>query len=208
MSFFIVDGPNGAGKTSLIKSLKSDGYSTISSPNETPLSKILRPACRGTEPWTDIDPRVQFLLFSASRYDEYVRIAHQKDHPVIADRWWTSTFVYQCVFQGFSVDFLEHTVHPEEKVDAAILLDADNNVLIERVNAERESNPLHGKCRWTQDDESIIRLADIYRIELNDYLLSKGIKVITIDATKKSLSEVKEEVTKIIGDYDDRHTIN
>jgi len=199
--FVVVEGPNGSGKTSLINSLSKEGYETLSSPNGTPLAKILRPACRGTDPWIDIDKRVQFLLFSAARMDEYVRCVHNKDVVVVADRWWTSTYIYQCLLQGLSVDFLEHTIHPEEKIDLVILLDGDDDILINRVLSERDSNPDHGKCKWTQDAETMKKLIGLYRNELAKYLRSKNITVLSIDTTSMSCQDVLEEVKKEINRY-------
>ena len=123
--FIVVEGVNGSGKTSLINNLAKKGYQTLSSPNGTPLAKILRPACRGTEPWIDIDKRVHFMLFSAARLDEYIRCIKDKKEVVVADRWWTSTFVYQCILQGIPIDFMEYTIHPQEEINLVIILDGD-----------------------------------------------------------------------------------
>jgi len=196
--FVVIEGPNGAGKTSLIKKIESKGCKTLSSPNGTPLAKMLRPACRGTEPWEDIDKTIQFMLFSAARFDEYIRLVHGKDGIVVADRWWTSTYVYQCVLQGLSVNFLEYTVHPEEKIDLVIVLDGDDDVLLERVNAERAVNDSHGRCTWTKDDSIQRKLMSIYRKELVQYLKTKNIAVEVIDTSTLSQDEVLEKAIALI----------
>lgn len=197
--FVVVEGSNGAGKTTLIKHLKAMGCETLSSPNGTDLAKILRPACRGVQPWADIDKKIQFLLFSAARLDEYIRLVHNKDVVVVADRWWTSTYVYQCVLQGISVEFMEHTVHDEEKIDKVIILDGEDNILLDRMHKERDLNPSHGKCRWTQDEETQKNLMNLYRNELPSYLDSKSIPNVIIDTSNKTEEEVLEEAMKIIG---------
>ena len=199
--FVVCDGPNGAGKTSLINDLKADGVSTLSSPQETPLSLMLRPACRGTDPWEDIDPKVQFMLFSAARYDEYVRLVHGQKKVCVADRWWTSTYVYQCIFQGIPVDFMEYTIHPEEQIDLVILLDGEDDELIQRVIGERSANPEHGVCTWTQKEESMKRIMAIYRNELKAYLESRDIPVEVIDSTGLSTDTVKGIVSDLIAKY-------
>ena len=79
MSFFILEGPNGCGKTSILKKLSENGYKTLSSPNGTKLSSMLRPMCRGTDGWEDIDKHIQFLLFSAARLDEYIRLIQNEN---------------------------------------------------------------------------------------------------------------------------------
>jgi len=196
--FVVIEGPNGAGKTTLIKNLDKKGYETLSSPNGTPLAKMLRPACRGTEPWEDIDKKIQFLLFSAARIDEYLRCVHGRDEVVVADRWWTSTYVYQCVLGGIDVEFMENTIDDEEKIDLIILLYSDGETLLGRVNSEREKNPDHGKCTWTKEEETQLKLMDIYNNELRSYLDQKGIRYEVLDTTHKTTEEVAEEAEELI----------
>jgi thymidylate kinase len=198
--FIVVDGPNGAGKTTLIKNLASKGYSTLSSPAGTPMAQVLRPICRGTAPWEDVDPLIQFLCFSAARMDEYLRCVHNKKDIVVADRWWTSTFVYQCILQGFSTKFLEFTVHPEEKINMVILLDAQNEILSSRVEEERKKNPSHGICSWTKEKDMMFRLAEIYRKKLPPYLTKRGIPYDIIDTSQLTTNDVLEEIENHISD--------
>lgn len=199
--FVIVEGPNGAGKTTLIENLKNDGFKTLSSPNGTPLAQMLRSACRGTDEWTDIDKMVQFLLFSAARLDEYIRLVHGKSEVVVADRWWTSTYVYQCVLQGIPVEFMEYTKHPDEEVGLVIVLDADNKSIINRVKSERLQNPKHGKCRWTQDNDTVLELARIYRQDLPDYLSTIDIDCEVLDTSELTTEEVLEQAKILIEKY-------
>ena len=108
MPFIIIDGCNGSGKSTIVRELnKRFGYKTLFSPGATQLSSVLRPMCRGTDEYKDLHPIVQFLCFSAARFDEYLRIVHGSKDVVVADRWWTSTVVYQCWLQGIPLDFLE-----------------------------------------------------------------------------------------------------
>jgi thymidylate kinase len=198
--FVVIEGPNGSGKTSLLKRLGEGGFETLSSPNGTKMAKILRPMCRGTEPWVDIDKKVQFLLFSAARYDEYIRLVEGKSDVIVADRWWTSTYVYQCLFQGISIKLLEQTIKEDEKIDLVVLLDGDDDVLIDRVMSERERNPGHKKCTWTMDDNTIRAIIDIYRKDLPTYLRRCGISVLKIDVTENDQDRVFEIVkSKIDG---------
>jgi thymidylate kinase len=198
MSFYIVEGPNGAGKTTLINNLQKQGIKTLSSPNGTPLAQMLRPACRGTDEWKDVDKSVQFLLFSAARLDEYIRLVKDVTQPVVADRWWTSTYVYQVVLGGIATKFMEYTVHPMEKIDRVILLDGRDDVLIDRCESERKKNTSHGTCRWTQDWNTMQMIMKIYRIDLPKYLDSRKIPHTTINVTNLSTEKVMEETLKII----------
>ena len=113
MGFIVIDGPNGAGKTSVLKLLANYGYNTFSSPHGTPLSSMLRDVCRGVGQWKELNSDVQLLLFAASRTDEYIRLVEpviQKRETIIADRWWTSTYVYQVCHGGSSEELFENTI--------------------------------------------------------------------------------------------------
>lgn len=199
MSFVILEGPNGVGKTTIVNNLSTLGIKTLSSPNGTPLAKMLRPACRGTEPWKDIDKQIQFLLFSAARLDEYIRVVKDSKELVVADRWWTSTYVYQCCLEGFSEEFLEFTIHPNEQVNLVILLDGNEDIIIERLNKEREKNPTHGKCTWTQNSEITKKLIQLYRYDLPLYLKHRKINYITIDTTNIDVNEVQNLIMQEVG---------
>jgi thymidylate kinase len=200
MSFIVVDGPNGTGKTSIIKRLKEKGYDTLSSPNSTPLAKMLRPVCRATEPWEDVDKRIKFMAFSCARIDEYLRCVQPAKHVVISDRWWTSTFVYQCVLEGLPVEFMEYTIHPQEEILCVIILTGESDVLISRVKSEREKNSDHGNCSWTQDEETMKRIGEIYLKELPEYLDKRKIRYNILDTTFLSMDEQLEKIEDIIND--------
>lgn len=188
--FIVVEGPNGAGKTSLIKRMKEAGFKTLSSPNGTELARMLRPICRGTDGWEDVDKIIQFLLFSAARYDEYTRCVEGLNEVVVADRWWTSTYVYQCKLQGIDVGFLEHTIKKNEIIDLVVILDGDDKTLIERMNSERNNNSDHKKCKWTKDESILTNIIGIYRKDLPEYLKSRGINFVKINVVDNSQEEV------------------
>jgi thymidylate kinase len=192
MSFYVIDGPNGAGKTTLLKSLAEKGYVTFSSPYGTSLSSYLRDICRGVGDWKNISSDVQLLLFAATRTDEYInRVEPFKDiMDIIADRWWTSTYVYQVCNGGSSNKLFENTIYSNEKIDKIVLLDADDNLLADRVIKEREKNKSHSFCRWTQDVELMKRIATIYREDLTEYIKSKNIKLSTINTTNLTEEQV------------------
>ena len=186
MSFFIIEGPNGAGKTELIKRIGNElECLSFSSPNGTKLSLELRPIARGVGDWNCLDSFTKFLLFSAARYEEYLNLVHDKakDDLIVCDRWWTSTFVYQCCEGDVPVSSLECTIHPDEKISGIILLDAKDDVLWERVRSERIKNISHGNCSWTNEKEKLVNIASIYRKEFIPYIVDKKIPLIKIDTT-------------------------
>ena len=197
--FVVIEGPNGTGKTTLIKNLAEEGYRTLSSPAGTPLAQHLRPACRGVAPWEDIDKRIQFLLFSAARMDEYLRIVKDSSTTVVADRWWISTYVYQCKLQGIPIDFLHHTIPIEEKIDLVILLTADFSILRERAEAERKRNPLHGHCTWSKDEQVMQKVYDIYKSDLPAFLHQMSIPFDIYDTSELTQKQILGIVKRRIG---------
>lgn len=199
MSFYIIEGANGSGKTTLINNLAKKGIKTLSSPNGTPLAQMLRPACRGTEPWKDIDKTVQFLLFSAARLDEYIRLVKDTKELIVADRWWTSTYVYQCVLQNLSVDFLQYTISPDEKVNGCIILDGKDDDLIQRRMADQQKLQSQGNCRWTQEIETMKKIMEIYRKELPIFLTCvKRIPVEFINVSENTPEQVLQKSLEIM----------
>jgi thymidylate kinase len=199
VSFYILEGPNGCGKSTVLKNLKAQGVDTFESPGDgTELSKVLRPWCRGTAA-SDIAPEVQFYLFTAARLDEYNRRVRDVAHPVVTGRWWTSTFVYQCLYQGLSLSKLESTLDPSEHIDKMFLLTADPQVLVDRVRKEREANPDHGKCSWTKDyEKTLSRLYSIYMTALPVYMVARGVPVVTVDTTFMDAEKVTQYVMQEI----------
>src|ERR1035437_4992109 len=168
-----LEGCNGGGKTTIIKRLSEKGYQTLSSPNGTELAKYLRPACRGTDQWSDLSEMIKFLLFSAARSDEFDRLVKNNNNIVICDRWHLSTWVYQCKLGNISEKLYEMTIHPEEKINLVIIMTGDSDILIDRVIKEREKNPSHGVCSWTKEKETMKKINQIYQTELPKYLTSR-----------------------------------
>jgi len=193
-----IEGPNGAGKTTIVKELREKGFSTLSSPNGTDLAKYIRSACRGADQWDDLSDMVKFLLFSAARCDEFDKLIKDQNTTVICDRWHLSTWVYQCQLGNIPVELYEMTIHPDEHIDLVIILTGDPDTLINRVEAERSKNPNHGKCTWTKERETMIRIGEIYVKELPQYLKGKGISFRIVNTTDKTLQQVRQEVEAII----------
>ena len=113
-----------------------------------------------------------------------------------------STFCYQCKLQGLSVNYLEHTIHPKEKIDLVILLDGDEDVLIDRVLKERSKNVTHKHDTWTKETNTMREIISIYRRELPYYLRSRHINYRNYDTTTISLDNQYNEIKQIINTFD------
>ena len=197
--FIIFEGANGVGKTTL-KNRFTDmpGFKTIFSPGSTPLAATLRPVCRGTGEWRGCDSHLQLLAFSTARTDEWLKHVKDCNDIVISDRWWTSTYVYQCMLEGFSPEFLEYTIHRDEVVDRVYIFHADPELLISRLKQERKENKDHEICTWTQKEETTIKVNEYYRYNLPQFLQHRNISYRLIDVTYLSKDDVFKQVYKDI----------
>ena len=193
-----VEGVNGSGKTTLIKNLSKLGYKTLSSPNGTNLAKYIRPACRGTDQWGDLSEMVKFLLFSAARCDEFDKLIKDCDDIILCDRWHFSTWVYQHKLGNIPLELYEMSISKNEKIDCVFILGGDSDKLIDRVIAEREKNPSHGICSWTQERETMKKINDIYKNELPLYLKSKNINYLCIDTIQNNADQVQTIIENYI----------
>lgn len=198
--FVVLDGPNGSGKSSVINSLVKKNYRTLFSPGSTEFSKLLRPICRGTDEWYNVDEQTQFLAFALSRNIEYNKLVKPytnndiANEVVITDRWWTSSIVYQCLLGNFSLDYLKYTINKEEKIDLVIILTAPTEILIERIVSERIANAKHNYCKWTRDKKLLDDINNFYKL-LPDILKQHfNIESLMIDTSVNN----KEQVLNII----------
>ncbi len=197
--FIIFEGANGVGKTTLKNRFTNiPGFKTIFSPGSTPLAAILRPVCRGTDEWKGCDSHLQLLAFSTARTDEWLKHVKDSKEIVISDRWWTSTYVYQCMLEGFSTDFLEYTIHKDEIIDCVYIFHADPRLLISRLRQERQENTSHQTCTWTQKEETTKEVNYYYKTNLPAFLKHRNIPYRLIDVTDMSKDAVFNYVYKDI----------
>ncbi len=104
MSYFItLEGPEGGGKTlqaaRLVEHLVQAGFDALLTrePGGTPISDQIR-AILGNLENTAMDPRTEFLLFSASRAQHVQQIISphlDKGGVVVSDRYYDSSLAYQ-----------------------------------------------------------------------------------------------------------------
>lgn len=194
MPFINIEGPNGAGKSTILKKLAAKGYKTLISPGGTELGQYLRPVCRGTDQWKDLDKVVKFLCFSAARYDEYLKLVHGRDEIIITDRWHFSTYVYQVCLEGIPESFYRATIHPDEKIDLVIILSGSFDVLLKRMEDERKINVAHGKCTWTQNIDTMKEIHRLYSVELPTYLSEHKIPYLYLNTDNYTIDQVVEQI--------------
>lgn len=115
MSFFItLEGPDGSGKTSqaamLAQFLSEAGHDVLLSrePGGTPIGDQIRQVLMNLQN-TAMDPRAEFLLFSASRAQlvaEVIQPHLAAGGVVVCDRFYDSSLAYQGYGQGLEIETL------------------------------------------------------------------------------------------------------
>lgn len=114
-----LEGPDGGGKSLQSRYLKEDliaaGYDVILTrePGGTEISDQIREVLTRLEN-TGMDPRTEFLLFSASRaqhVNEVIRPELSAGRIVLCDRFFDSSFAYQGYGQGLDLEMLRAVTH-------------------------------------------------------------------------------------------------
>jgi dTMP kinase len=112
--FIVFEGPEGIGKSTqiglLADALRGDGRDVVAvrEPGGTPTGDAIRALL--LDPASDIAPRTEALLFMASRAELVARVirpALARNATVLADRFFLSTFAYQCAGRGLDSSEIE-----------------------------------------------------------------------------------------------------
>jgi dTMP kinase len=113
-AFIVFEGPEGIGKSTqvglLADALRRDGRDVVAvrEPGGTPTGDAIRALL--LDPASDLAARTEALLFMASRaelVDRVIAPALARNATVIADRFFLSTFAYQCGGRGLDTAELE-----------------------------------------------------------------------------------------------------
>lgn len=161
----IIEGPNGCGKTTILKGLV--GCTTHSSPNGTELSKLLRPLCRGTdEKFKNIDAKSRCALFVAARYQEFAEVIKPSSVPVVTDRWFTSTYIYQVLNGNVPIEFLLGSISEEEHdaIACVYVMNTHLDICKKRVyDRETYHDPSHKHDMWTSQEDAFNKIYESYK---------------------------------------------
>lgn len=144
MSYFItLEGPDGGGKTlqaaRLADHLNARGFDTLLTrePGGTPISDQIRKVL-GALDNTAMDPRTEFLLFSAARAQHVVQMIQphlEKDGVVVCDRFYDSSLAYQGFGHQLDLEILHSVTRfatRELVPDLTLLLDLPAEQGLER----------------------------------------------------------------------------
>lgn len=201
MAFIVFEGIDGSGKSSLLEvvartlRLHKTCVQVTKEPGGTELGEQLRELLIKVDK-NPIQPEAEILLYFADRSQhihEVIKPALKNNNLLISDRYWASTFAYQCGGRGINETFLSQlhqAVCPKEcEPDLWVLLDLPVEVSLARMKQTRR----HSRDRFELEDKQ-------FHQQVRDYYLklSKGKDSwLVLDATKKP-EQLLEEVLKVL----------
>jgi dTMP kinase len=117
--FITLEGPDGAGKTTqahlLVSHLAAHGHDALFTrePGGTPIGDQIRGVLNSLDN-TAMDPRTEFLLFTAARaqhVQQIIRPHLEKGGIVVSDRFYDSSLAYQGYGHGLDLEALSAITH-------------------------------------------------------------------------------------------------
>ncbi|WP_218577332.1 dTMP kinase [Phytohabitans rumicis] len=178
--FVSVDGPSGAGKSTIVHHLAqllvADGEDVhvTAEPSGGPIGMLCR------ELTETITGHALACLYAADRYHHLeveVRPSIQAGRVVISDRYIPSALVMQR-FDGIDPAFLWHLNAEADRPDLAVILEADPEVISERL---RERGP-HNRFQLTPGSSHAE--VDFYR-QATELLIHAGFDVLRVDCNQR-----------------------
>lgn len=178
--FVTVDGPSGAGKTTIVRHLaqmllaEGEHVHLTAEPSGGSIGKL---AIELTETITGL---ALACLYAADRYhhvEHEVLPLLRSGHTVISDRYIASGLVIQR-FDGVAPEFLWHLNEEAKRPDLAIILEADPEVIADRL-AERGA---HNRFQHTPG--SSYAEVEFYR-QAAETLHDAGFEVFKVDCTSR-----------------------
>ncbi len=195
--FVSVDGPSAAGKSTIVEHLAqllvAQGEEVIvtGEPSGGPIGRLCRQL---TETVTG---HALACLYAADRYhhvEAEIRPHIEAGRTVISDRYVPSGLVMQR-FDGLDLPFLMQLNERADKPDLAVILDADPEVISQRLHERGPHN------RFQLSPDSSKAEVGFYR-EATDHLMRAGFPVLVVDVNcrppEQSAGVIAERLTALL----------
>jgi dTMP kinase len=196
--FISVDGPSGAGKTTIVRHIaqmlvaQGEQVHATAEPSSGPIGKL------ASELTETVAGHALACLYAADRYHHFeheIKPLMASGHIVISDRYVASGLVIQR-FDHLDPIFLWQLNEEAEIPDLAVILEADPDVIAERLEARGP----HNRFQFTPGSSHTE--ANYYK-DAKDRLIEAGFNVFTVDCTRRpseqSAAIIATEVRALMG---------
>jgi dTMP kinase len=178
--FVSVDGPSGAGKTTIVRHLAQmlvahgEHVHVTAEPSSGPIGKL------ASELTETVTGHALACLYAADRYhhvEAEIRPLTKSGHIVISDRYIASGLVIQR-FDNVDLVFLWQLNEEAAQPDLAVILEADPNVIAQRLNERGPHN------RFQIAPGSSHREVEYYR-QATETLAAAGFDILRVDCSNR-----------------------
>lgn len=196
--FVSIDGPSGAGKTTIVRHLaqmlvaQGEHVAVTAEPSNGPIGTL------ASELTETVTGHALACLYAADRYhhvETEIRPLLQSGHIVVSDRYVASGLVIQR-FDGLDPTFLWQLNEEVEIPDLAVILEADAEVIAERLEARGPHN------RFQLTPGSSLAEATYYK-DAKERLVEAGFNLLTVDCTRRpaeqSAAIIATELRALLG---------
>ncbi|GAB3889880.1 dTMP kinase [Kibdelosporangium lantanae] len=182
--FVSIDGPSGAGKTTIVRHLaqtliaQGEQVHVTAEPSGGPIGKL------ASELTETVTGHALACLYAADRYhhvEHEIKPLVASGHVVLSDRYLASGLVVQR-FDNVDLGFLWQLNEDVEVPDLTVILEADPNVVAERLEARGPHN------RFQVTPGSSHTEAAYYK-DAQEHLVAAGFNVLTVDCTKRAAEQ-------------------
>ena len=176
--FIVFEGIDGSGKTTIINLLKEylekKNYKVwlTKEPTDSKIGKLIREILQEGHEINEIWGKIMIFLFTADRYYHQIEIREKlkENYIVISDRYYHSTFAYQIMYPGSSIEFLKYLYKDLIKPDYVFVLDVPVEIALERMSERKRKHMYERKEFLEKVRENYLKLKEILPDE-NIYII-------------------------------------